>query len=652
MQTRPHRIEGFNPSSHASSYSPYGSQARGSTYPAGTNETRDTPSSAYSPNASQARGSVYPAGSNEMRGTDIIAEYLIKEKVPYILGYAGHGAIGLLDGLYKQTDRIRHISPRIEQAGGFMADVYYRLTGQPLAVYTSTGPGPMNMMISVANAFYDCSAFFLITGQVPTTQFNTGALQDDYRYHGDMSSMFAPIVKKSWRIRKVEDLVKALPDAFAMMRSGRPGPVHFDMPYDLYMRTAPVSAPDPNVHPLNWRTTVADETVEKALNLLTSSQRPLILAGGGVRVARAYEELKALAEQLEIPVYTSFMGKSALPSDHRLNLGVAGVWGEYPATEAARSADVILAIGARFNDLHTGSWIPGYVYNIPPTRLIQVDIDPDEIGRNYPVEIGIVGDAKAFLAQAARIARAKGNRLGYGSPWHKEIEGWRTDWRNFCEPFERSNEVPIEPRRMMAEMNKISPPDTVMVDDVGNCQVWSEQYWKPKTPGLHLTAGGFAAMGFGVAGVMGARLARPNSPCVTLCGDGGFMMMSHVIATSVEYNLPAVWVLQNNYAIGCIRDLQRFYHDGREIGTSFVNERTGKLWNPDFAKMAEAMGGRGIRVEHPDQFGDAYREAIRSDIPTVIDVVINRDTTMPVIGTWQMPPIPEVQPTFGKRKLR
>jgi len=652
MQDRPRSYQGSRSQSTPSSYSPYGSQARGSTYPAGSNEMRGTPPSGDSTYASQARSSVYPAGSNEMRGTDIIAEYLFKEKVPYILGYAGHGAIGLLDGLYKKTDRIRHISPRIEQAGGFMADVYYRLTGQPLAVYTSTGPGPMNMMISVANAFYDCSAFFVITGQVPTTQFDTGALQDDYRYHGDMSSMFAPIVKKSWRIRKVEDLVKALPDAFSMMRIGRPGPVHFDMPYDLYMRTAPVSTPDPHASPINWRTTVADETVEKALSLLTSAQRPLILAGGGVRVGRAYEELKALAEQLEIPVYTSFMGKSALPSDHRLNLGVAGVWGEYPATEAARSADVILAIGARFNDLHTGSWIPGYVYNIPPTRLIQVDIDPDEIGRNYPVEIGIVGDAKAFLAQAARIARAKGNRLSYGSPWHKEIEAWRADWRNFCEPFERSSEVPIEPRRMMAEMNKISPPDTVMVDDVGNCQVWSEQYWKPRTPGLHLTAGGFAAMGFGVAGVLGARLARPNSPCVTLCGDGSFMMMPHVIATSVEYNLPAVWVLQNNYAIGTIRDLQRVYHDGREIGTSFVNESTGKLWNPDFVKMAEAMGGRGIRIEHPDQFGDAYREAIRSNTPTLIEVVINRDTSMPVVGTWQMPPIPEVQPTFGKRKVR
>ncbi len=651
MEDRPRSYQSYRSQSTSSGYSPYGSQARGSTYPAGSSEMRG-PASSGSPSGSQAQGSVYPAGSNEMRGTDIIAEYLFKEKVPYILGYAGHGAIGLLDGLYKKTDRIRHISPRIEQAGGFMADVYYRLTGQPLAVYTSTGPGPMNMMISVANAFYDCSAFFVITGQVPTTQFNTGALQDDYRYHGDMSSMFAPIVKKSWRIRKVEDLVKALPDAFSMMRTGRPGPVHFDMPYDLYMRTAPVSAPEPNGHPINWRTTVADETVEKALNLLTTAQRPLILAGGGERVARAYDELKALAEQLEIPVYTSFMGKSALPSDHRLNLGVAGVWGEYPATEAARSADVILAIGARFNDLHTGSWIPGYVYNIPPTRLIQVDIDPEEIGRNYPVEIGIVGDAKTFLAQAARIARAKGNRLSFGSPWHKEIEAWRADWRNFCEPFERSSEVPIEPRRMMADMNKISPPDTVMVDDVGNCQVWSEQYWKPRTPGLHLTAGGFAAMGFGVAGVLGARLARPNSPCVTLCGDGGFMMMPHVIATAVEYNLPAVWVLQNNYAIGTIRDLQRVYHDGREIGTSFVNESTGKLWNPDFPKMAEAMGGRGIRIEHPDQFGDAYREAIRSNIPTLIEVIINRDTSMPVVGTWQLPPIPDVQPTCGKRMGR
>lgn len=593
-------------------------------------------------------------GSNEMRGTDIIADYLVKEKVPYLLGYAGHGAIGLLDGMHKHHDKIRHIAPRIEQGAGFMADVYFRLTGEPLAVYASTGPGPMNMMISVANAFYDNSAFFLITGQVPTTQVNSGALQDDYRYNGDMSSIFQPVVKKSYRIRKVEDLHTALPEAFQLMRTGRPGPVHFDMPYNLYIETAPVSTPEPlpQEKPSGWQSRLSDFDVARALELLCSSDRPLILAGGGIRVAGAYEELKALAEQVGIPVYTSFMGKGALPFDHQLHLGVGGVWGDYPATEACRNADVILAIGARFNDLHTGSWIPGYVYNIPPTKLIQVDIDENEIGRNYPVELGIVGDAKEFLGQAVKIARTKKLGMKDGSTWKREIAGWQTDWRNFCRPFETSSEVPIEPRRTLADMNRISPPGTIMVDDIGNCQVWSEQYWQTKVPGTHMTAGGFAAMGFGVYGVLGARLARPDEPCVTLCGDGGFSMWCHAVATAVEYDLPAVWVVHNNYAIGTIRDLQRVYLDGRELGTSFVRQSTGEFYNPDFAAMAQAMGARGIRIEHPDQFGDAYAEAIKSTTPTVLDVIINRDTAMPVIGTWQMPPIPEVQPTFGQRKLR
>jgi acetolactate synthase I/II/III large subunit len=597
------------------------------------------------------------AGTNEIRGTDIIAEYLVKEKVPFILGYAGHGAIGLLDGIYKQTDHIRHISPRIEQAAGFMADVYYRLTRKPLAVYASTGPGPMNLMISVANAFYDNSAFLVITGNVPTSQLNSGALQDDYRYNGTMSSIFQPIVKKSFRINRVEDLCQALPSAFSLMRSGRPGPVHIDIPYDLYIETAPVSVPEPDSNSGNgsygssWQPSLSDMSVSRVLDLLLSAKKPLILAGGGVRGADAFEELRAVAEQLEIPVYTSFMGKGSLPADHRLHLGVGGVWGEYPATEAARNADMILAIGARFNDLHTGSWIKGYVYNIPPTRLIQVDIDENEIGRNYPVELGIRADAKEFLGRLLTAARAAGRRAD-AEAWKHEIAGWQSEWRNFCDPFERSSEVPIEPRRILADMNRLSPPDTVMVDDVGNCQVWSEQYWMPRTPGSHMTAGGFAAMGFGVCGVLGARLARPHSPCVTLCGDGSFMMTPHVVATAVEYNLPAVWVLMNNYAIGTIRDLQRAYLDGRELGTSFVNEQTGELWNPDFVKMTEAMGGRGMRIEHPDQFGDAYAEALRSGRPTVIDVVVNRDTGIPITGTWQMPPIPEVAPTFGQRKVR
>jgi acetolactate synthase I/II/III large subunit len=521
----------------------------------------------------------------------------VKEGVPAILGYAGHGAIGLRDGIHRQTSRIRHISPRIEQAAGFMADVYFRLTGKLLAVYASTGPGPMNLMIAIANAFYDNSAFLVITGNVPTSQRNSGALQDDYRYNGTMSSLFAPIVKKSFRINRVEDFCTALPEAFALMRSGRPGPVHIDVPYDLYIETAAVVVPDPPATGVGdgWCMGLSDMTVARALDLLVSARKPLILAGGGVRVAGAFEQLRAAAEALDVPVYTSSMGKGALPADHRLHLGVGGVWGEYPATEAARNADVILAVGARFNDLHTGSWIKGYVYNIPPTRLIQVDIDENEIGRNYPVELGIAADAKEFLSKLHAQARARG-RQAQTEGWRREIAAWQAEWRNFCAPFAVSREVPIEPRRILAEMNRISPPDTVMVDDVGNCQVWSEQYWEVRTPGNHMTAGGFAAMGFGVCGVLGARLARPHSPCVTLCGDGSFMMAPHAVATAVEYDLPAVWVLMNNYAIGTIRDLQRAYLDGRELGTSFVKESTGELWNPDFVQMTNAMGGRRIRI--------------------------------------------------------
>lgn len=627
---------------------PYPTTGNGSTSNYGSYTTRSR--SYFSSSTSR-----FTPRSNEIRGTDIIAEYLVKERVPYLLGYCGHGAIGLLDGVHAHSDKIKHIAPRIEQGAGFMADAYYRLTGNPLAIYASTGPGPLNMTISVANAFYDHSAFCVFTGQVPTTQVNSGALQDDYRYNGTMSSFFEPITKKSYRIREVQDLCAALPEAFRLMRSGRPGPVHFDVPYNLYIETAPVSTPDPLPSGQEfgaWRRAASDFDIERALDLICACDRPLILAGGAIRVAGAFEELQALTDQLGIPVYTSFMGKGALPYDHELHLGVGGVWGEYPATEACRNADVILAVGARFNDLHTGSWIPGYVYNIPPTKLIQVDIDENEIGRNYPVELGIVSDAKEFLAKAIEIARKKSLRMKSDSPWKSEIAGWQSEWQNFCRPFETSSEVPIEPRRIMADMNRISPPDTVMVDDVGNCQVWSEQYWQTRIPGNHMTAGGFAAMGFGVYGVLGARLARPDSPCVTLCGDGGFSMWSNAVMTAVEYGLPAVWVVMNNFAIGTIRDLQRFYLDGRELGTSFVNQATGEFWNPDFASMAKAMGVRGVRVEHPDEFGDAYAEALKSSTPTVLDVIVNRDTGIPVTGTWQMPPIPEVQPTFGQRKVR
>jgi acetolactate synthase-1/2/3 large subunit len=332
-------------------------------------------------------------------------------------------------------------------------------------------------------------------------------------------------------------------------------------------------------------------------------------------------------------------------------LGVAGCWGDYPAAEAARNADLILAIGARFADLHCGSWLPGYTYNIPPTKLIHVDIDASEIGRNYPVELGIVADAKSFLKQMLEMVKSKNIRRD-GKLWVEEVYEYKTRWQDFKTPYEENAEVPIDPRRILLDMRKVAPDDAILVSDVGNIQAWVEQYWATPHPQAHLSPGGFAAMGFGVCGVLGAKLARPNAPCIAVCGDGGFMMTPHAVATAVEYDLPAVWVIFNNYTIGCIRDLQRFYLGGREIGTSFRKVKTNELWNPDFAQMAKAMGGEGIRVEKPGDFAGAFESAIKSGVPTVLDVIINRDTPVPITSTWQMPPIPTAEPTFGKRKVR
>ena len=284
----------------------------------------------------------------EMRGCDLVVEYLVREKVPYLFGYAGHGAVGLLDGVYDRQDEIKIVFPRIESGAGYMADAYFRATGKVIPVYTSTGPGPMLLTVAMGNAFYDSSAFVAITGQVATSQYDSGALQEEYRhYQADYPSMARVVTKRSFQAQSVADLGKFLPKAFKLARTGRPGPVHIDVPYDLWPTKADVEVPEPEERSemLSWRTPGSPEAVERAVDLLLKARRPLILAGGGVICSDASAELASFAEHANIPVYTSFMGKGALSARHPLHLGIAGCWGEYPAQEAARNADVIMAFG-------------------------------------------------------------------------------------------------------------------------------------------------------------------------------------------------------------------------------------------------------------------------------------------------------------------
>ena len=588
----------------------------------------------------------------KMTGGEIVTEYLIKEGVPYIFGVPGHGNMGFLNAVRAHSDKLKPILTRHEQIAAFMADGFYRVAHQPVATFSSCGPGSINILIGLAEAMSNSVPFLALTGNVPTSQFGAGALQETFFHQGgDFPQAIRGFCKRSFPVPRVDRLPNILGNAFRVMLSGRPGPVNIDVPYDLWMETAEVDIPEPR----EWSKSVSTripgnpEALKKALDLLVSVEKPLLLAGGGVILSEAWDELKVLAETLGIPAYTTLMGKGAISEDHRLALGVAGTFGTYTANEAARSSDVILAVGCRFSDLHASSWTPGYTYNIPPTKLIQIDIDPAEIGRNYPVEIGIVADAKTALGQLVEMA--KSIRKPNLSKWISEVEKARKEWEAWIKPKCESNGVPIAVQRQLTDMRDVLPDDAVVTGDAGNAAAWVGQYWKTLQPKTHHQPGGNSSMGFGPAAILGCKLADPKRICVSVSGDGAFMMNPQVVATAVENDIPCIWIIHNNFTLGAISWLQDAVYDG-EIAAYFKIHKTGERWNPDFAKLAQACGGLGEKVTKPGDFKGALEKAIESNRPYVLDVMIEPEGGCPTTAGWQMPPLPILGPSFGKPKVR
>jgi acetolactate synthase-1/2/3 large subunit len=586
-----------------------------------------------------------------MNGGEVIVEYLSREKVPYVFGLCGHGNVGLLDALYDRTDAIRTISTRHEQTAGHMADAYFRVAHRPVATLTSCGPGSTNLPITLACAFMDSSAFLAITGNVPTSQFNRAAFQETYRhFQADFPSVVRPYVKRSWQPTRADMLPTALRQAFATMLGGRPGPVNLDVPFNVFKEPADVDVPEPEA----WRAGISSRSggdpaaIRRAAELLREARRPLVYVGHGVTLSEGAAELTELARRLRIPVVFSPNGFGALDMTDPLALGFVGRNGVFHANEAARTCDVLLAIGVRFDDRSSSSWIPGYSFSIPPTRLIHVDIDDEEIGRNYPVELGIVGDARTVLRQ---LLDAAGPTPAARDAWLAETAKWRAQWEAFIRPQRESEAEPIHPQRVVQALRAVLPDDGILLPDVGVHHNWLVQFWSARRPGTLLNSWGFGAMGFGVCGVLGAKLAAPDRPCVAVCGDGGFMMRPDVLCTAVEYDIPAVWVVWNNFAYGGIRDIQMGMLAKREIATSFVREKDGRLINPDFVALARACGADGIRVERPGDLSGALEHAVKAQAPFVLDVHVDRDVRPPGVGTWELPPLPYGEPVFGKRRL-
>jgi acetolactate synthase I/II/III large subunit len=593
------------------------------------------------------------ASQNSLNGGQLIVDYMIREKVPYAFGLCGHGNISLIDALYERSDEITSVSVRHESIAGFMADVYYRVAGKPTATFTSCGPGSANMPIALANAYLDSVPFLCITGNVPTTQFGRGAFQELYRkYQADFPSTVQAYCKKVFQPTRGEQLPGMMRQAWKTMVTGRPGPVVLDVPFDIFKEATASDSIDPQEWSQNisCRVGADPEGVVKALDMLLAAERPVILVGQGVKYSGAPAALLELAERLQIPVAYSASGQGALPSDHPLDLGLVARNGYYQANSATRQADVLLAIGVRFDDRTSSSWIPGYSFNIPPTKLIHVDIDPDEIARNYPVALGLMADCKTFIKQLlAELDARKNPKMASRDRWLSAIEGWRKEWNDLITPGFSEDSTPIAPQRAAREIDLALPDDAILVSDIGIHHNWLIQFCKPKRPDSLIGSMGFGPMGFGVGGVLGAKLAAPDRPCVSVCGDGAFLMHANVLATAVEYKLPVVWVVWNNYAYASIRGLQRGYLEGRELVTDFKNPDTGAPYNPDFAAMARSAGVEGVSVDRAGDLSDAIKAGIASGRPYLIDANIGADRNPAGAGVWELPGLGHGKPVIGSR---
>jgi acetolactate synthase-1/2/3 large subunit len=578
-----------------------------------------------------------PAGGNEGRtGGEIFVECLEALGVSTMFGLCGHTVIGLMDALH--GSKIDLISFRHEQFAAHAADGYFRVTHKPGVLMTHLGPGMTNAVTGVANAALDSSAMVVICGDIPSQHFGRDAHQE-VKAFGDATQfeIYKPFVKRTWKVQSVEAIPNIIARAFNVATSGRPGPVLIDVPMDMFSRRSNVKIPNMAQHLLTGRRQRGDrEAIAKAATLLAAAKAPAIYAGGGVILSEASAALTALAEHLAIPVATSMMGKGSISEENPLAMGMTGFWGTRLANDTVRLADVVLAVGTKFAEADCSSWMPEYTFAIPPTRLIQIDIDPQEIGKNYPAEISILGDARSVLEDLLAEVSAKAAKRNWQDvPRVAQLARDKVAWWKSLQEDPGLDSTPIHPFRILKEVRALLPPDAIVVTDVGWNKNGLAQQFPITQPQTHFPPGGFATMGFGPAAVIGVKMGAPDRTVMALIGDGAMASVTGVLVTAREQNTKAVWLVMNNYALGTIYGLQQHaYH--RDIGTRFVDPRTGENVGPNFAEVAKGFGVASRRVERPEELKPALIEALAHDGPFLLDVVMDRSVAVPTDGYWDI----------------
>lgn len=567
----------------------------------------------------------------QQRGAQVLVRALEAHGVEYIFGLPGHGNMNILDAIY-DSNQISFKLVRHEQAAAHIADGYARISGEVGVCCSSVGPGAANMIMGIATAYFTSSPILAISGGIITKQAGRGQLQETSRAETptDQGYMQAlqPFTKKVWDIQQPVRTGEIVRKAFAIAQADRPGPVAIEYPWDLqaeYVDEVEIQVPEKYAYGRGVR---ADKTaLQKAADYLCQADCPVIVAGNGAMIGEAGPEVVELAELIGAPVATSFVAKGIISEDHPLSIGMVGWLGHPVAHEMIREhADIVFAIGYRFSDEATSWWTEGRPY-VKENRFIQLDIQQQELAKNYPVEVGLLGDAKASLRELIDLIRDRGGRPGYekSTQWISDVT------RAFHLDLPDAEKTPMESMVIADRLRTLLPRDSILSIDTGTHAHYFSAFYPIFGPRRFLNPGGWTPMGWGPAAILGAKLAAPDKVCVSISGDGGFFMVCQEIVTAVEWNVPVIWLVFNDQALRAIRDGQKEAYEGRIIGTEFTQPT-------DFAAMARSMGAIGIRVTHVDELSGAIDQAISYNRPCVIDLQVDQEAIYPpVAGIWYEP---------------
>ncbi|MBP5312192.1 MAG: thiamine pyrophosphate-binding protein [Clostridia bacterium] len=570
-------------------------------------------------------------------GGEVVVQKLIQEEVPYILGIPGHGVLGLFDAIRKADGegKIRYLQVKHEQAATAMADGYYRVSGKPLAVFASIGPGTLNLSIGLATAFVDSTPFLALCGDTHTNMYGVGVLQEVERYHdSNIQRALEPLVKRCWRVETVDQLPRTMNNAFKEMLSGRRGPCAITLPMDVQADSTEKNIP--LIKQPEWELPHADDNaVDKAIALMKTAKRPLIFVGGGALRTKAGELVEKLAEKWGAAIITTLAAKGTVKESHPQYCFHTGSKGTKIGLEISRSADVVLALGTRFADESTCSYRKGIAFNFPDTKLIQVDLDGHEIGKNYLADVGVLSDVSAFVTKVLE----KDPDFKINKAYLDEIKDRRKAWFDFVEKKETAKTKEMTISRMIGVMKNTLPKNTVISTSSGNTQAQLFQEYCYEERYCNLTTGGFSTMGWAVPAAFGAKLALPDTPVVALVGDGDFMMIMQELSTAAQYNIPVITVLADNQGWMAIKDLQVDVL-GKEntFGNDF--QQDGKAFCPDFKAIAEGFRIKGYAANDDKSFKEALEDALKQKGPSLIHVTVSSEHPYSggeAFGWWDVP---------------